>query len=189
MAFNIMDSIKNKIAEKKEVSEGELNELFEEAVKRGAVLAQLHFDAYGEDKDAVKDALVEFVGRISNERGVLYCVGEIKDVIERKGQFSTYSEVKLLAADFESLLNISLKYGPVAVEILKPHKIELTVDQAQGLLLTASSTTQDYVSFLLQRVMKPEDFQKLQEHLKWRVEYGKKMVEGSETPKEENKSR
>jgi hypothetical protein len=165
--------------ERKDLSERELDSLSEEASKHGAVLAALHFDAQGKDEQAVRDALVDLVSRLSKENGVLYCKGAIEETIKLDdGMYSSYVEVKVLVENFSHLLAISLRFGPVSAEILKPSRISLELEDAHALLLEASQTAQDYARYMLERVMSPEEKAKFQARMKARAEMGKKLKEG-----------
>ncbi len=176
--------------EKKEVSEAELGELFEKAARQGAVLALLHFDAHGPDKKQVEDTLVDFVARLTKERGVLYCKGAVEEAIESEKLYSSCTEVKVLAETYEDLLNIALRYGPIAVEILEPRKeVRLSIEEAQGCLLDASQVAQDYTNYVMEKLMEKGDFEKFQEHLKRRAEFGShlKNKHGEKAPEEQEK--
>lgn len=163
-----------------QVDEKKLEDLFKQAVSRGAVLALYHFDAHGKDPEAVKNSLIEFVSRLSNERGVLYCKGEIEAAIEREGMFSCASEVKILGENLNVLLNLALRYGPIAIEVLAPSEKKLDVQEIQNLLLDASQTSQDYANYILEKLMKPEDYSTLQQKLARRAELGKQLKEKQE---------
>ena len=56
-------------APEKQYSQAELDQLFKDAGKRGAIYGLLHFDAYGRDKEVIRNALVELVGRLQAEKG------------------------------------------------------------------------------------------------------------------------
>lgn len=166
------------MAEDRPVSEEELEELFEKACRQGAVLCMLHFDAHGPDKKAVEDSLVGFVARLTKERGVLYCKGEVEEAIESEQLYSSCTEVKVLTESYEDLLNVALRYGPIAVEILQPQKgITLNTEEAQGCLLDASQVAQDYTNYVMEKLMKKDDFEKFQENLKRRAEFGAHLRE------------
>ncbi len=167
-----------KMAEdKKEVSEAELDALFEKAAKEGAVLALLHFDAHGPDEKTVRDLLVDSVSRLTKEPGVIYCKGEIEESIQSQELYSSCAEVKVMAESFQDILNVCLKYTPIAAEILKPNEIRLSLEEAQSCLLDASQTSQDYTNYVLQKVLPPEELQKFNEKLKRHAEIGAKLVE------------
>ncbi|MFA6048778.1 MAG: hypothetical protein WC792_02420 [Candidatus Micrarchaeia archaeon] len=161
----------------KEYSESELDALFDKAAKEGAVLALLHFDAHGADEKTVRDLLVDLVSRLTKERGVLYCKGEIEESIATEKLYSSCAEVKMMAETFQDLLNLSLRYTPIAIEILKPREIRLSLEDAQSCLLDAAQTSQDYTNYVLQKVLPPEELAKFNDKLKRHAEIGAKLVE------------
>lgn len=166
-----------------DVSEEQLEELFTEATHHGAVLSDLYFDAHGPNQEGVQHSLVDFVGKLSKEPGILYCKGEVEDAIESKDEsalnanvkYSCSTRVRVLTENFNTLLGLCLRYGPLAVEIERPHDIRLNMDEAQSLLLDASGTTQDYVQYIMTKTMSQEEKDKLQEHLKKRAEIASKI--------------
>ncbi|MBI5035912.1 hypothetical protein HZC09_01075 [Candidatus Micrarchaeota archaeon] len=167
------------------VSEKDLEELFGEASKHGAVLALMYFDAHGPSKEGVENSLVDFVGKISKEKGVLYCKGEVLRALERQAEeglsdnmrYSCSTEIKILANSFNTLLGLCLRFGPLGVEILKPSELNLNLEEAQSLLLDASQSTQDYVSYIMDKTMTREEKAGLQEHLKRRADVAKQLRE------------
>ncbi|MBI4360549.1 hypothetical protein HY572_02120 [Candidatus Micrarchaeota archaeon] len=166
-----------------DVSEEQLEELFHEASQHGAILSDLFFDAHGPSKDGVQNSLVDFVSKLTKEPGILYCKGEIQDAIESNDEsalnqnvkYSCSTRVRVLTESFNTLLGLCLRYGPLAVEIQRPHDIHLNLDEAQNLLLDASSMTQDYVQYIMTKTMSQEEKDKLQEHLKKRAEIAAKI--------------
>ncbi|MBI5226746.1 hypothetical protein HY994_05970 [Candidatus Micrarchaeota archaeon] len=168
-----------------EVSEEELEDLFEESARHGAILATLYFDAHGPSREGIENSLIDFVGRLTKERGVLYCKGEIDPALETEEptadglakhlMYSCSTRVRILTEDFSTLLNLCLKYGPLAAEIELPHEIRLSMEEAQSLLLDASQSTQDYVQYIMTKTMKEDEKQKLQEHLRRRSEIAEKI--------------
>src|SRR3989344_6539679 len=161
--------------------EKKLEGLFREAARYGAVLAILHFDAHGKESNAVKDSLVDFVSRLTKEKGVLYCKGEIDEVLDNgDGTFSTTAEVKILTENFPKMLEVSMRYGPAAIEILEPSEIKLNVQEMQDVLLSASSLSKEYASYVVQKVWGPEELEKYKERVQKQVEEGKRLREKAE---------
>ena len=166
--------------DKKEINESKeenLDPLIDKAVKKGAIYALYHFDAHGNNEEAVRDSLVEFIARLSKEPGVLYAKGEIEKTVEGEEMYSCCSETKILAEDLSALLRVALKFGPMAVEILKPHKREFDATEMQAVLLDASMTAQEYSKFVLSEKVAPEKKAALEERLKLRAEWGKELRE------------
>ncbi len=160
----------------KQYTEKDLEDLFKQAAGRGAVLAHLYFDAYGKNKEVVVSSLVEFVDRISKEKGVIYCKGQVEEAVEKGDRFSSYSDVRVLAESLSTMFNVCLRYGPVAVEIEHPTKFSLDIQEMQGLLLDSSQIMQDYSNYILKKVLKPQDIKILEEKMADRVELGKKLL-------------
>jgi len=165
------------IGESKKYSERDLDELFDKAAKRGAVLSTLHFDSHGKDAGAVKNSLIDFIARLSKEKGVLYCRGEVEAAIESGDLYSSCAEVRLLTDNYANLVNVSLKYGPIAVEILKPDKIVLTLDEAQNVIVDASNISQDYAKYIYEKTLTGEDLRLFHEKIAARAELGRKILE------------
>jgi len=160
--------------------ERRLDELFDQACRQGAVLAVFHFDAHSRDAESVKSTLVDFVGRMSKESGLVYCKGEIDSrVLEKDGLFSTTAEVTVLGESLRTLLDLSLKYGPVAIEILKPNEVRLTMEEVQNLLVDASLIAQEYASYILQHALKGQELEDYKKRLERRAELGKELLEKS----------
>jgi len=155
----------------------DLERLFDEACRKGAVLSLFHFDAHGSSEDEVSGVMVDFIGRMTNERGILYCKGEIEPPLEKEGKWSTIAEVKVLSNNLSALLNLAFKYSPIAVEMLKPNEIRLTLEEAQSLVLDASGTAQEYAQYVLEKTMTGDDLKRFRERMKWRAERGREILE------------
>lgn len=165
-------------------SEADLRILITEACKQGAVLSKLYFDAHGKDKEMVENALAEFIGRLSKEKGVLLAKGEIGRAIEEKELYSAYATVDVLTESFNALVTVSLKYAPLGVEIIEPTKVALTLEQAHGILMDCSRVVHQYTQFITEKTMSTADKIKLNEQLKRRAQLAAKLREDSEKGKE-----
>ncbi|MEM0475902.1 MAG: hypothetical protein QW343_03855 [Candidatus Norongarragalinales archaeon] len=158
-------------------TERDLEELFKEAAKRGAVLATMHFDAHGRTPEYAKNFLVDFISRLSKEPGVLYCKGEIESEIENEGIYSTCSEVRILVECLSVLFDVCMRYGPLAVEIVEPSEFKIDVQEMQNLLLDVSKMSMDYSRYILEKTLKPEEAAFLREKMTRRAEFGKRLAE------------
>ncbi len=162
-------------------SKEDLATLMKEASKRGAVHAYLHFDAHGVSKEAVENALLQFVSTLtSKEKGVLYAVGEIESAVEEGNLHSGYSKVEILTDNFLTIFRLCQKYAPIGVEILQPSEFKFDIQQAQSILLDAAGNTQEYVTYIYKNVLKGEEKAKYDEQINRKVEMGKKLKEKSE---------
>lgn len=160
----------------KQTEKKSIDELTKDALSEGGVLALLYFDLHGNSKEAVKNIMVGFVGKLTQRGGVIYALGEIDEVIKDEELFSTSAEVKLLARDFSTLLNVCAEYSPIGVEILKPDRIKMTLGEAQGVLLNVATLTQSFTKMLVEKVMTPEEKKVYGRKLAQREEIGKKLL-------------
>lgn len=158
-----------------------LEKLIKEAVGYGAILALMHFDVHGKEKEPIKDTLVDLVSRLAKEEGVLYCKGEIDEVVgsEEEG-YSSNAEVKVLTDNFSTMLLLSMRYGPIAAEILEPTEIKLNTQEMQDLLLTGSEISKQYASFVVEKVWGPEQLEKYRERVTKQMQEGRKLREKAE---------
>ena len=163
--------------------EKSVDEITSDALREGGYLVNLYFDLHGDSEEGVKNIMVGFIGKLTKEPGVIYAVGEI-DKPEKKGElFSTWASVKLLARDFHALVNISIQYSPIGIEILRPHEARLTIGQAQTMLLDVSQASQNFTRVIMERTLSPEEKKNYIAKMEQRSELGKKLLEKSREQK------
>ncbi|MFH1286129.1 MAG: hypothetical protein ABIH99_06130 [Candidatus Micrarchaeota archaeon] len=161
------------------------NEVTEETINQGGVLALFYFDVQGNNEEMLKNSLVEFVGRITHEAGVVYAIGRIEEVIKMEDTFVTSAEVKLLAKDFSTLLNVAIRYGPIGAEILKPNSITLSMSDAQGIVLNLAQTSHEFSKFVMEKLLTKDEQEKFRREMVRRAEAGKQLLNKKEGKKEE----
>jgi hypothetical protein len=83
----------------------------------------------------------------------------------------------MLTSTYAELVNIALKYGPIAVEILKPDKIALTLDEAQNIIVDASNVCSSDLKYIYEKTLTGEDLRLFHEKLAAKAELGKKISE------------
>lgn len=154
-----------------------VGEVTNETVKAGGMLVNLYFDIHGNSREVIQNSLVEMIAKLTHEPGVVYATGAVEEPIELQGLHSTSAEVKLLAKDFSTLVNVSLKYGPIGLEILKPDGLKLSVREAQDVLLNISQTAQEYANFIVEKVMSEEERTAFKKQLVNRANIAKKLLE------------
>ncbi len=144
----------------------------------------MHFDAYGRDREVIRNALVELVGRMQAEKGVMYCIGEVEEVLERKlesgeSEYSTYTEVKILVSSLSRMVTVCLKYAPVSVEIIEPTSLTVNAEEIQNILLDAAGISQQFTNFYMTKMLTKEELESFQDHLKQRAAKGKDLMDAA----------
>jgi hypothetical protein len=155
----------------------DVDKLTNDGINKGGVLAILYFDLHSKNKDGLTQLSAGFVETIIKTPGVTYALGEIDEPIENKGIFSTSVEVKVLAKSFLDLVNLCSTYTPIAIEILRPNEIKLSLDKVHELLMSVSSNWFAMKKFVTERTSTKEDLEQYRKYLENRVSMGKKLLE------------
>jgi hypothetical protein len=154
-----------------------VEEVDDEIVGKGGLLVTMYFDIHGNSPEIIQNSMVEMIGRLSHELGVVYARGEIEKPIEYEGMHSTCAEVRLLVRDLNSLVNVCFRYGPIGIDLMRPDEVKLSLPQLHEILLNISQTSQEYSEFMYNKIMTPEDKINFKKQLINRAELAKKIIE------------
>ena len=172
-------------------SEGkkEVEEVTQRTLHSGGILAQLYFDMESEKQEELQPLMVDLINnRLLKTAGVVYCFGGIDEPVKLKDTYSTSAQVTALFKDLWSLINVAFSFTPAGIEILKPDRdYSLKQSDLQSLLLNVAQISLDYNNYILSRILKKEDYDKIMEQMKNREELGRKLLEKKE--KQEGKKR
>lgn len=114
----------------------------EEKVDQGWINVEIMIETQGNDSEFLKDSLKNMVKKLENEDKVIVYEKSFEDIEEtKKGWFSYICDVKLLTQNFETLVNVSMHYGPSSVEIIEPSKISIGIGEAQSTLANIADVT------------------------------------------------
>lgn len=84
--------------------------------------------------------------------------------VKDEGHYSSYLEVNISAKDFTSIVKFMYFYGPTSVEVIKPTKIVLSMDDLQDALMEMAEMIQFYNESMLKSMSK-EELDKFAENL------------------------
>lgn len=157
----------------------EVEKVTDEKLNRGGVLAKLYFDMQDKEKAKLQPVMVDLVNeRLLKEPGVVYCFGSIDEPIERAGIFVTNAVLTILVENFFSLVRIAFNYAPAGIEIMKPTKdMTFKTYELQSMLMDLSQLSVMYSKYIIEKVMSPEDLEKMRRSMENRAEIGKKYLE------------
>lgn len=157
----------------------EVEEVTQRTLDKGGILAQLYFDMESEKQDELQPLMVDLINnRLLKTQGVVYCFGGIDEPIKLKDTYTTSAQLTVLFDGLWPLVNVMFTFTPAGVEILKPTR-DYVLKQAdlQALLLNVTQVSLEYNNYVLSRVLKKEDYDKIMEQMKSREELGKKLLE------------
>lgn len=164
------------------MAKSDVDKLNDEKIAKGGVLVKLYFDMQHHEKEKLQPMMVDLINeRLMKERGVVYCVGAVEEPLEKDGIFITSAAVTVLFDKFIPLLNVAFNYAPAGVEILRPlNEMTFKTYELQSMLMDLSQISLDYSKYILEKVMKPEDLEKIKDQMNRRHEAGKKLLEGKD---------
>jgi len=130
-------------------------------ITEGGILAKFFIEVQGNDKETAKKALdVTIYDNLLKEPSGSLLEVRMFDLEKyqgaKKGYFSGVAEVKFVADDFPSFVNIVMRYGPTAIEITEPQEVRLDYEQMHSLVSGVSALAQVYSSKILTMLKDPE---------------------------------
>ena len=133
----------------------------EEILGEGGVLSKFFLEVQGNDKELAKKALDNtiFDNLLKEPKASLLEVRMFdleKYHEKKKDYFSGVAEIKLISDDFPSFVNIVMRYGPTAIEILHPQEVKLDYEQMHTLVSGVSAMTQVYANKIMTMLKDPE---------------------------------
>lgn len=166
------------------MAKSDVDRVTEEKIAKGGILVKLYFDMQHTDKDKLQPLMIDLINeRLLKERGIVYCTGAIEEPIGKDGIYITSAIVTVLFDGFGPLVNVAFNYSPAGIEIIKPAKEMLfKTFELQSILMDISQISLNYSKYVLEKVLKPEDIERIHSQINNRVEIGKKLLEkkGSE---------
>jgi len=167
----------------------EVEEVTQKALDKGGLLVKLYFDMESAKQEELQPLMVDLINnRWMKSAGVIYCFGAIDEPMKLKETYSTSATVNVLFKDLWSLVSVMFSFTPAGVEIIKPaREYVLKPNDLQALLLNVAQISLEYSNYILNRVLKKEDYDKISDQMKAREELGKKLMEERQRKQEEGK--
>ena len=129
----------------------------------GCMHARLFMEVQGNDKDACQKALERTVfDSLVEEDSVTVLNVKFYELKQdaKEGFFSGVVEIDLLFRDFRWFVNVVMRYGPSAIELIEPHNVKLNLDEMQSILADVSELSQTFSSQIL-ALLKDEERKKI----------------------------
>jgi len=142
---------------KKLVLDSEAEGRASDLVEKGWIKAWMLFEVQATNKKTTEDALREHLKKLAKEKGVKVAKQkftsvqkiEVTEMAQQRGITELYSQVAeavILAQAFEVLVNVTINYGPSAIEILAPENLKLSMRDMQNALTSISDVMHKFAS-------------------------------------------
>jgi hypothetical protein len=169
----------------------EINEVTEKALRKGGILAKLYLDMHSEKQDELQPLLADLINnKILKAPGVIYCYANIDEPIKVRDLYATNAVATVLFNDLGALVNLVFNFSPVGIEILRPEgDYVIKSRDLNSIMVSLSMISAEYSKYILTKVMKEDDLEKINRDLEIRKEMMERAIKGSgspgEAPKEE----
>lgn len=160
-----------------------MDQLTDEAINKKGLLAKLYFDMHSEKAEDLQPIMTDLIKeRLLKAPGVLYCFGSIEEPLKGKdGEYSTSAEVTMLFNDIGSMIHVVFNFAPVGLEIMRPQgQMVIPISDLQTVMLSLADISVSYSDYILNRVLTPEEREKLKKDMQSRSEVGRRMLEKKE---------
>jgi len=121
-------------------------------LNEGCIHARMFMEVQGNDRDACQSALERTIfDSLVVEDSVTALNVKFYELQKdsKDGFFSGVVEIDLLFRDFRWFVNVTMRYGPSAIEIIEPHSVKLNLDDMQSILADVSELSQTFSSQIL----------------------------------------
>ncbi len=157
----------------------EMEEVTEKTMAKGGLLVKLYFDMHSNTQEELQPIMADLINnKLLKSKGVVYCYGGIDEPVKSGDVYSTSAIVTALVENLEALVGVVFSFAPVAIELIKPSgQYILKQTDLQSLMLTLSDISLSYSSYILQKTLTPEDYEKVKGEMKLRQDVGKRLME------------
>jgi hypothetical protein len=133
------------------------------AIKDGWMDTTFFIESHGNDQEAVAQALKNtLMVDLKNEKGVVLREMKFHPVVEQQKLYAGFVECAMAIRDPQTLMFLSLRYGPSAVEVHSPDRITLTRAEMQGMAADTSAAVQVLIGKIMDLMPQDERVKKLQ---------------------------
>jgi len=128
----------------------------DKSLDEGGIETAFFIESHGNDRETVAEALkATLLKDLRNEQGVTVREVKFHPVIEKEKLYSGFVECNFVARDPQTVIYLSLRYGPSAVEITKPDSFTMSNGELQNMAADTSAAVQALTGRILE-MMTPE---------------------------------
>lgn len=172
------------------MAKSEVSEVTEKVIAKGGILTKLYFDMQSEKAEDLQPLMADLINqRLLKAPGVIYAAGSIDEPMKLEDVYSTNAMVTVLFNDLGALINVVFNFSPVGIEVMRPEgDYVIKAAHLNSLLLSLSQISMEYSKYILTKVLKGDELEKVERELRIREEMGKRAITESsdKAPKEES---
>ena len=128
-------------------------------LSEGGIHAKIFLGVQGNDIEAAKLALENTIfNKLDKEENIKVLTVRMFDILKQDNAefFSGVSEIELITEDFRWFVNIVLRYGPSAVEIIEPDEVKLGLAEMHSIIADSADFSHMYSQQIIDMFKDPE---------------------------------
>jgi len=138
------------------VSQGVLKRKELEEIDSNKIRLRITIEVQAVEEELLKKQLEDIMVALKKERAFLIYDSRIGEPVKMEEHYSSFIEANLSVNDFRSMVRLVLFYGPSAVEVVKPAKVEFNASEIQEGLVDMAEMVQNYTSYIAKLMSRKE---------------------------------
>lgn len=110
---------------------------------------QVLIEVQGVEESLVKNQAEKIIDNLKKEPFYKIYSQKIEKIEKIDDKYSTFVDVNLSVRDFRAIVRLMFFYGPTAIEIIKPSKIEFTLNDFQDGLVDMTDMVHAYANYIM----------------------------------------
>ena len=120
------------------------------------VRVKVTIEAQAVEKSGVEKALAEMEAALRKEPDMTVYECVLEKLIKSGEHYSSFLEVTISVKNFRALMKLLFFYGPSSLEVLKPDKWSISLDDLQDGLVDAANMVYGYNDYIVKQMTKKE---------------------------------
>jgi hypothetical protein len=110
---------------------------------------EIMIEVQGVEEDLVKRQCDKILENMAKEPFFKIYSKKVAPVEKVEDKYSTYMDVNLSVRDFRGVVRLMFFYGPASIEVIKPSKIEFTLNDFQDGLVDMTDMVHAYANYIM----------------------------------------
>lgn len=110
---------------------------------------EIMIEVQGVEEDLVKRQSEKILENLSKEPFFKIYSKKVAPIEKVEDKYSTFIDVNLSVRDFRGIVRLMFFYGPASIEVIKPSKIEFTLNDFQDGLVDMTDMVHAYANYIM----------------------------------------
>lgn len=106
-------------------------------------------EVQGLEENLVQKQVEKIVENLKGEPFFKIYATKVEPVVKVEEKYSTFAEINLSVRDFRSMVRLAFFYGPASIEVVKPAKIDFTLNDFQDGLVDMTEMVHAYSDYIM----------------------------------------